>query len=195
MAWGGEIGSKVSQKTIFLPVSAHFFFLSLSIVAFSHHHPHQWSSHYQLHHRKPTQPPADHQKPPSVFFLLAAAPPACFFLLPAVTCSQLQPPATISVTASATVSTTNRPPSSHRGLLSFLLPAFVSPLQLLLLLLLCFSAIGHRHLSRSPLSRRTDIPSTTADPHHIRWFSSLRRLLLLRRGRCMQNSFLHAAIE
>jgi len=50
---------------------------------------------------------------------------------------------------SATVSTTNRPPSSHRGLLPLLLLVFLSPLQLLFLLL-CF--LCHRPPSPQPKS-------------------------------------------
>ena len=32
-----------------------FSLLSLSAVAFSHHHPHQWSSHHHLYHKKPSK--------------------------------------------------------------------------------------------------------------------------------------------
>jgi len=64
---------------------------------------------------------------------------------------------------SATVSTTNRPPSSHRGLLPLLLPAFLSPLQLLLLLLLlCFLC----HRPPSPQPKSPEPPNT--HPQHDR---------------------------
>ena len=44
MAWGRrKSGPKSAKKAVFLPVSTHFFFLSLSTVAFSHHHPHHRS--------------------------------------------------------------------------------------------------------------------------------------------------------
>jgi len=63
---------------------------------------------------------------------------------------------------SATISTTNRPPSSHRGLLPLLLPAFLSPLQLLLLLLLCF----HCHRPPSPHPKSPEPPDR--HPQHDR---------------------------
>jgi len=92
-----KIGSKKSPKigllySIFLqPVLS---LLSLTAVAFSHHHPHHWSFHHQLHHKKP---PTDHRQPPrglpspSADFLLLF-----FFFLPP---PQAANPATISSTS------------------------------------------------------------------------------------------------
>jgi len=137
MAWGRrKSGPNSAKKPVFLPVSAHLFFLSLSIVVFSHHHPHHQSSHHHHHHRKPTQSPADHQEPPSVSLSSLQPLPRVFVSLICFLCrrppslSQPQPP---SSRQPLTVSTTNRPPSSHRDSLPLLLPAFLSPLQPFLL--------------------------------------------------------------
>jgi len=124
------------KRAIFL--FAIFSFSSPSTVAFSHHHPHHRSSHHQLHHRKPTQPPNDHQEPLSVSLSSLQPLLRVFFLL-----LLPLPQATIFITASATVSTTNRPPKSHCDSLPLLLPASLSPLQLFLLPLIADASL-HR---------------------------------------------------
>jgi len=143
MAWGRrKWGPKSAKKPAFLPVSAHFFFLSLSTVVFSHHHPRHRSSHHNLHHRKPTQSPTDHQEPQSVslspttcfffFNLLPLSPatvltlvPHCFYHQPATKQSPRLSPSSLSSISlsSATFSSSSRsrrrppplqPPAAHR---------------------------------------------------------------------------------
>ena len=80
-------GPKSAKKPVFLPISAHLLFLSLSTVTFSHHHPHHRSSHHFLqppatisnhrhHHCTSSSTPLQPGKPlffPFFFFFFAVA--------------------------------------------------------------------------------------------------------------------------
>jgi len=130
------------------------------------------------------RPPTDHQEPPSVSLSSLQPLPRVFFLL-----LLPLPPATISVTASATVSTTNRPPRSHCDSLPLLLPASLSPLQT------SSSCAVATPAAKLSINAATSLStSTTTGPHRLRWFS----IPALHQPpapvahcccRCMQNSF------
>jgi len=174
-----KIWSKISQKTSHFPCSCNFSLSSpsLSTMVFSHHHSHHQSSHHQLHHRKPTQPPTDHQEPPSVS--LSSLQPLSF------SSSSFASSATTGFT---TVISINPAPhqwkSSDRDLLSLLLPAFLSPLQLFFFFLPQPTLATITSVDASWATGRT----TSSRPRPPRQATSfcLLCLFLPRRSRCMQ---------
>jgi len=175
MAWGGENQVQNRRKTSHLPCFSSFSVVSLSLsLSLSLLSPSQLC----LQPPPPLSPPAGQPSSPPHFSLSTDASPFfsttaaayqyhhfCFLpsLAPAAATSAPTSTSTIGFT---TIISINPAPhqwqSSHRDLLSLLLPAFLSPLQPFLLPPTADS--GHHHLSRRPLSHRPNHLITTETP-------------------------------
>jgi len=198
-----KIGSTIGEKPATSPVFLLFLLslsLSLSLSILSLSQP-------CLQPAPPLSPPVGQPSSPpqfslstdaSPFFSIAAAAHQhhhfLFLPSPAPAAATSAPTSTSTTDFTTTISINPAPhqwQSSHHDLLSLLLPTFLSPLQLFLLLPTADS--GHHHLSWWHLIHRPNHLITTETPTPSNFL--LPALPFPRRGCCMQNSFLHAASQ
>jgi len=171
MAWRGEqIESKVDKKPAtplcfspFLFCNEYSFSFLLLTRAFSHHHCHHRLDNHPLHHISPS---------PLISSFFSSTAVAAYqhhhfrFLPSPAPAAATSAPTSTSTNSFTTIISINPAlhqwQSSHRDLLSLLLPAFLSPLQLFLIPPTADSS--HHHLSRRPLSHRPNHLIMTETP-------------------------------